>query len=63
MNHVMFGFGFANPNFKGFMANSAQVNWNVVYIMFNSRDVSMKMVDKEQTCLFHWTQSLDRHTK
>jgi hypothetical protein len=21
------------------------------------------MVDKERICLFHWTQSLDRHTK
>jgi hypothetical protein len=23
----------------------------------------MKMVDKEQNCLFHWTQLLDRHSK
>jgi hypothetical protein len=21
------------------------------------------MVDKERTCLFHWTQSLEKHTK
>ena len=21
------------------------------------------MVDKEKTCLFHWTQSLEKHTK
>ncbi len=31
--------------------------------MFDSGDVSMKMVDKEQTCLFHWIQQFDRHTK
>jgi hypothetical protein len=23
----------------------------------------MKMVDKEQTCFFHWIQSFDRHSK
>jgi hypothetical protein len=63
MNHVMFRFGFANPNFKGFMANSAHANWNVVCIMYGYGDASMKMVDKEQTCLFHWNQLLDRHTK
>jgi hypothetical protein len=26
--------GVANPNFKGFMANITQVNWNVVKIMY-----------------------------
>jgi hypothetical protein len=53
LNHVMLKFGFTNPNFKGFMANNAHANWNVVSIMYNSRDASMKMVDKEQTYLFH----------
>jgi hypothetical protein len=63
MNHIMFKFGCANPNFKGFMANSAHADLNVACIMYSSGDVFMKMVDKEQTCFFHWTQSLDRHTK
>jgi hypothetical protein len=33
----MFQFGFANPDFKGFMANNAQANSNVVCIVYNSR--------------------------
>jgi hypothetical protein len=43
----MFSFGFANPNFKGFMADNAQANWNVVHIMYGFGNASMKMVDKE----------------
>jgi hypothetical protein len=53
LNQVMFSFGLVNPNFKGFMANNAKANWNVVHIVYSSRDASMKMVDKERTCLFH----------
>jgi hypothetical protein len=59
----MFRFGLANPNFKGFMADSAQANWNVVRIVYSSRDAYVKVVDKERTCLFHWIQLLDKHTK
>jgi hypothetical protein len=43
----MFRFGLANPNFQGFMANNAQANWNVVHIVYDYRDVVVKMVDKE----------------
>ncbi len=35
------------PHFKGFMANSAHANWNVVRIMYSSRNASKKMVNKE----------------
>ncbi len=63
LNQVMFRFGLANPNFKGFMADSAQANWNVVRIVYSSRDAYVKVVDKERTCLFHWIQLLDKHTK
>jgi hypothetical protein len=35
------------PHFKGFMANSAHANWNVVCIMYSSRNAYVKMVDKE----------------
>jgi hypothetical protein len=45
------------------MVDSAHANWNVVHIVYGSRDAFVKMVDKEQTSLFHWTQLLDRHTK
>jgi hypothetical protein len=35
LNQVMLRFGFANPNSKGFMVDSAQANWNVVHIMYD----------------------------
>jgi hypothetical protein len=63
LNQVILRFGLANPTFKGFMVDSAKVNWNVICIMYGYGDAFMKMVDKEQTCLFHWTQLLDEHTK
>jgi hypothetical protein len=47
LNQVILKFSLANPNFKGFMADSAHANWNVVHIVYGSRDASMKMVDKE----------------
>lgn len=55
--------GITNLNFKGFMANSVQVNWNAIWIIYGTRDLVVKIVDNEQTCFFHWIQSLDRHTK
>jgi hypothetical protein len=55
--------GYVEPSFKGSMVDSAQANWNVVKINYGSKDVVVKMVDKEGTCLFHWIQSLNRHNK
>jgi hypothetical protein len=55
--------GITKLNFKGFMANSVQVNWNAIWIIYGPRDIVVKIVDNEQTCFFHWTQSLERHTK
>ncbi len=55
--------GVPHPNFKGFMTNNVQANWNVLRIMYNFGDPNEPMVDKECTCYFHWTQSMDRHTK
>ncbi len=49
--------------FKGFMANGVQANWNVVRIVYEIKDLMVKMVDKKMTYFFHWTQSLDKHTK
>jgi hypothetical protein len=54
---------FLKSNFKGFVANNAQVNWNNIRIIYGSRNLFIKMVDKKCTCLFHWIQSLDKHTK
>ncbi len=55
--------GFPKSNFKGFMANNTQANWNAIKIVYGLGDPYVRMIDKEHTCLFHWTQSLDRHTK
>jgi hypothetical protein len=38
--------GVPNPNFKGFMANNAKVDWNVVQIVYGSRNASEPMVDR-----------------
>jgi hypothetical protein len=54
---------FPKPNLKGFMVDIAQAKWNLVIIVYSSRDPYVKMVDKEHTCLFHWIQSLNKHTK
>ena len=35
-NHVMARHGVPNPHFKGFIADSAHVNWNVVRIVYGS---------------------------
>jgi hypothetical protein len=55
-------YGMENPNFKGFMADSAQANWNVVRIIYGSGDPKVPMENREHTCLLHWTTSLKRHT-
>jgi hypothetical protein len=63
LNVTMMKHIFLKPNFKGFMANSAQVNWNAIKMVYGFGDAIIRMHDKEQTCLFHWTHSLDKHTK
>jgi hypothetical protein len=44
----MLKFGLANPNFKGFMVDSAQANWNVVHIVYDFGDAFVKIVDKNK---------------
>lgn len=63
LNAVMARHNVSQPNFKGFMADSAQANWNAIRIVYGNGDASMPMENKERTCLFHWTQSLEKHTK
>ncbi len=53
LNETMLKHKFPKLNFKGFMVDSAQANWNMVRIVYGSGDPSIKMVDKERTCLFH----------
>jgi hypothetical protein len=51
------------PKFKGFMADSAQANWNAVRVIYGNGDATIPMKDQERTCLFHRAQSLEKHTK
>ena len=55
--------GLDDVQFKGFMANSAQANWNAVRIVYGGGDPAVPMENRERTCLFHWTKSLEKHTK
>jgi hypothetical protein len=45
------------------MADSTQANWNAVKVIYGSGDATIPMKDQERTCLFHWAQSLEKHTK
>jgi hypothetical protein len=63
LNAIVLKKGVRNPNFKGFMADITQANWNDVCIVYGTRDPIVKLIDKECTYFFHWTQSLDMHTK
>jgi hypothetical protein len=61
LNKEMAKHGVIFPWFKGFMANSAQTNWNVVHIAYTFGDPYVPLQDNEQTCSFHWNQSMDKH--
>ena len=63
LNHVMARHGIPKPHFKKFIGNSAQANWNVVKIVYGSGDPKFPIDGRERTCYFHWTQSLEKHTK
>jgi len=63
LNETMLKHRFPKPNFKGFIADSTQANWNIIRIIYGWRDPFVTMVDKERTCLFHQIQSFDKHTK
>jgi hypothetical protein len=53
-----------NPNFKGFMVDSAKANWNIVYIVYGSGDSTMHMMTRNELVNFiYWTQSMDKDIK
>ena len=60
---VMERHGKRDVNFAGFMAVSAQANFNVVREVFGFSDKTEFMLGRERTCQFHWSQTLERHTK
>lgn len=45
------------------MADNAQANWNDVCIVYVTGNPTVKLINKESTCLFHKIQSLNMHTK
>jgi hypothetical protein len=45
--------GVTNVNFKGFMCDSTQANFNAVRVLFGSGDPKVPMENRERTCLFH----------
>jgi hypothetical protein len=50
-------------NFKGFMADNAQANWNAVRKIYGVGDPSLPMVGRGRICLFQWSQNLDKVTQ
>ena len=45
--------GLENVNFKGFMADNAQANFNAIKCIFGSGDKNIPMERKERTYQFH----------
>jgi hypothetical protein len=45
LNVVLVKHGVSEPKFKGFMADSAQANWNVVGVIYRSGDAAIPMKD------------------
>lgn len=46
LNAVIAGHGICDKNFKGFMVDNVQANWNSVRIVYESGDVSEPMSKK-----------------
>ena len=63
LNHIMARHDVPSPQFQGFMADSAQANWNAVQIVYGSGDSKVPMLSRERTCYFHWSQNLEKHIK
>jgi hypothetical protein len=52
MNTLMLKHDLSNTNFKGFMADGAHVNWNVIKIIYGLGNPTICMVGKEHIYLF-----------
>jgi hypothetical protein len=46
LNTTILKKGLTNPNFKGFMANNARANWNIVYIIYGIGNPIMNIIYK-----------------
>jgi hypothetical protein len=51
--------GINKVDFRGFMADEAQTNWNAVREVYFGGKPDPR---KERTCFFHWKENLKRHT-
>ena len=62
LNSVMEKLGHQKPEFAGFMADEAGANWTAIRTVYNGGPNNV-LVGRERSCLFHWEQSLQKHTK
>lgn len=62
LNNVMKFQGYPLANFAGFMADEAGANWAAIRMVFNGGPNNI-MDGRERSCLFHWEQSLHKHSK
>ena len=62
LNEVMKQQGHPPADFAGFMADEAGANWIAIRTVFNGGPDNV-LIDRERSCLFHWEQSLQKHTK
>ena len=59
INDVMLKNGHEPADFYGFMADEAHANWKAIRQVFNN---GIPLEGRERSCLFHWTDSLNKHT-
>jgi hypothetical protein len=53
LNNLMAKNGVENTNFKGFMVDSAQANWNAIRTVYGSGDPKVAIENREHTCLIY----------
>jgi hypothetical protein len=46
LNTIVLKKGVTNLNFKGFIANNAQANWNLVYIIYGIGNPIVNIIDE-----------------
>ena len=61
LNAVMQAHGYPRPDFAGFMADEAGANWISIRTVYNGGPDNI-LLGREHSCLFHWEQSLHKHT-
>lgn len=62
LNNVMQAEGFPAADFARFMSDEAGANWIAIRTVYNGGPDNV-LEGRECSCLFHWEQSLQKHTK